>query len=71
MGGNVGVSSGNGHFFAEGRVHCHLVLTGRTTQLSAATTAIRKREWCKRRKLKLAHDVLLKPGAPRGTPGGD
>jgi hypothetical protein len=29
MGRNVRVGSGNGHFFAEGLVHCHLVLTGR------------------------------------------
>jgi hypothetical protein len=42
-----------------------------TIHVSTATTAIRKREWCKRRKFELAHDVLLKPGAPRGAPGGD
>ena len=50
----------------------HLVLTGGDDPAQRRHNGNQKKEnGVSGGKLELAHDVLLKPGAPRGAPGGD
>ena len=69
---DVRVGACNGDVFAERLVHCHMVLPGRDNPRQHGHDGNQKKEnGVSGGKLELAHDVLLKPGAPRGAPGGD
>ncbi|MNS54709.1 hypothetical protein D3C72_875210 [compost metagenome] len=72
MRGDVCVSSGNGHFFAERGVHRHLVLPGRNNPAQGGDHGDQEKEnGVSGRKFELAHDVLHAPAQPVAAPGGD